>query len=72
MGPDLFIPPDDGGDTELFAHWGIGLSSSPVENLAIRTELVGLGIISEDIGNGDRFQHQATLRGRYQFGRIVP
>ena len=72
VGPDLFIPTDDGGDTELFAHWGIGLSSSPVENLAIRTELVGLGIISEDVGNGDRFQHQATLGGRYQFGKIVP
>lgn len=72
IGPDLFIPTDDGGDTELFVHWGIGLSSSPIENLAIRTELVGLGIISEDVGNGDRFQHQATLGGRYQFGRIVP
>lgn len=72
IGPDLFIPTNDGGDTELFAHYGIGLSSSPVENLAIRTELVGLGIISEDVGSGNRFQHQATLGGRYQFGRIVP
>ena len=73
VGSDFFFPTEDNGDTEIFAHYGIGLSSSPIENLAVRAELVGLGIITEDdIGSGSRFQHQAALGGRYQFGRFVP
>ncbi len=74
IGPDFWIPiGDDSDDGELFAHYGFGVTFTPITNLSLRGEWVGLGILSEDdVDFGDRWEHQLAIGARFQAGRFVP
>jgi hypothetical protein len=57
IGPQLYIPTEDGGDTELFAHYGVS-GGVQLTNVALSAELLGIVVITEDYENfGDRFTH---------------
>ena len=74
IGPDFWIPiGDDSDDGELFAHYGFGVTFTPMTNLSLRGEWVGLGILSEDdVDFGDRWEHQLAIGAKFQAGRFVP
>lgn len=58
IGPQLIIPTgQDGGDTELFGHYGLAGGVS-LAKVAIFAELLGVFIVTEDVEDfGDRFEH---------------
>ena len=57
IGPQLSIPTKNGGDAELFAHYGVS-GGFQLTNVALFAELLGIVFITEDFGNfGDRFSH---------------
>jgi len=57
IGPEVLIPTEDGGDAEVFAHYGVK-GGVQLSNVALFAELLGIAIISEDVEDfGDRFNH---------------
>lgn len=57
IGPQLFIVTEGGGDAELFAHYGVR-GGFQFSNVALFAELLGIAIITSDVGSfGDRFNH---------------
>ena len=75
LGPDYWIYTGDQSnvDPEFFAHYGFGVTFTPITNLSLRGEWVGLGILSEeDVDFGDRWEHQLAIGARFQAGRFVP
>jgi hypothetical protein len=72
IGPSLFIPTEDDGDVELFAHYGISAGFN-LTNVTLSAELEGLAIISEDINDfEDRFTHSLTFGARWTRSNIRP
>lgn len=74
IGPNFWIPiGENSNDGELFAHYGFGVTFTPITNLSLRGEWVGLGIFSEDdIDFADRWEHQLAIGAKFQAGRFVP
>jgi hypothetical protein len=62
LGPQFFIPTgDDEGDVEIFAHYGLA-GGFQASHVAVVAELLGLGILSEDVEDfGDRFTHAVAF-----------
>lgn len=58
LGPQVFIPTEsDGGDVEVFAHYGLA-GGFHFSHAALFAELLGVAVLSEDVGDfGDRFTH---------------
>jgi len=57
IGPQFSIPTENGGDPELFAHYGVS-GGFQFTNVALFAELLGMAIITEAVdGFGDRFSH---------------
>jgi len=57
IGPEVLVPTEDGGDAEVFAHYGVK-GGVQLSNVALFAELLGNAIISEDVEDfGDRFNH---------------
>jgi hypothetical protein len=73
IGPNLFIPTKkDGGDVELFAHYGIS-GGFNLTNIVISAEFAGLAFISEDIDDfGDRFIHSLAFGAQWTGGNVRP
>ena len=61
VGPYIFIPTEDDGDSEMFMHYGLS-GGARLHNLAIFGELLGRAIVTEgDMDFGDRFDHVLTV-----------
>lgn len=73
IGPNLFIPTKkDGGDVELFVHYGIS-GGFNLTNITFSAELAGLAFISEDIENfEDRFIHSLAFGAQWTGGNVKP
>ncbi|MCU0644172.1 MAG: transporter [bacterium] len=72
LGPNLFIPTKEGGQVELFAHYGIS-GGFKLNKIMLSAELTGLAIISEDIDDfADRFIHSLAFGAQWTGGTIRP
>jgi len=73
FGPDFWIPAGENqSKNEFLAHYGIGVAFTPMTNLSVRGEWVGLGIVSESDDFVCKWQHQLAIGARFQVGRLVP
>ena len=73
FGPDFWIPVGkNSAKNEFLAHYGIGVAFTPMTNLSLRGEWVGLGIVSESVDFVCKWQHQLAIGARFQVGRLVP
>jgi hypothetical protein len=72
VGPNLFIPTEEGGQVELFAHYGIS-GGIKLNKILLSAELTGLAIISEDIDDfNDRFVHSLAFGAQWTGSNISP
>ena len=72
IGPNIVIPIDDGGDTEVLAHYGFTFGFQD-ENFAVLSELMGLVIITEEADDfGDRFLHSLDFGFTYLRYSVKP
>ncbi|NIM13500.1 MAG: hypothetical protein GTO45_15415 [Candidatus Aminicenantes bacterium] len=61
IGPNIMIPTEEGGETEVYIHYGISLGYR-LDYIDIKAEWTGIGIITEDVDDfGDRFVHSITF-----------
>lgn len=73
FGPDFWIPAGENQSKNKFlAHYGIGVAFTPMTNLSVRGEWVGLGIVSESDDFVCKWQHQLAIGARFQVGRLAP
>ena len=73
IGPNVWINTEDvGDDVELFMHYGIS-AGYQFSQFAILTELVGLGMLTEEGEDlGDRFTHTLTVGVNWMSSVIRP
>ena len=72
IGPNFLIPTEDGGDSELFLHYGL-TAGFQMTQLAIFAELAGIAIITEDVDDfGDRLSHVIAFGAQWTGSRLRP
>lgn len=73
IGPQLLIPTGDlEGDAELFGHYGLA-AGFPLRDAAFFAELLGIFIITEDVGDfGDRFIHSLAFGAQLTASQVRP
>lgn len=73
LGPDLLIP-IKGNNTNMgvFVHYGLILGYQ-INRILISSELVGFGILSEDVENfGDRFLNMVDIGAQWKDNNLIP
>lgn len=71
LGP-YFMIPTEGGDPELFIHYGLS-GGYRVNPISFNVELAGIGILSEESEDfGDRFEHMLAFGAQWNRGWIRP
>jgi len=72
IGPNLFIPTSEGGDTELFLHYGLS-GGYQLRQLAFLTEFTGLFVVTEEADSfTDRFFPAINLGAQWTHGMVNP
>jgi hypothetical protein len=73
LGPNILIPTvGEYSETELFIHYGGG-AVVHINKLSFNVELLGLGIISQEVDNFlDRFVHQAEFGLQWKESQVTP
>jgi hypothetical protein len=74
IGPYFMIPTEGGeyADTELFLHYGLS-AGYRVNPIAFKVELAGLGILTEEMYEGDhRFEHMLAFGAQWTRGSVRP
>jgi len=73
IGPQLFIPTGEfNGDAELFGHYGLA-GGFPIANVAFFAELLGLFIVTEEVGDfDDRFIHSLAFGAQLTMRQVRP
>jgi hypothetical protein len=73
IGPQLLIPTGElNGDAELFGHYGLA-AGFPMANVAFFAELLGIFIVTEDVGDfDDQFNHSLALGAQLTMHQVRP
>ncbi len=72
IGPNFLIPTEDGGDSELFLHYGL-TAGFQMTQLAIIGEFAGIAVITEDVDDfGDRLTHVLAFGAQWTGNRLRP
>ncbi|UCH98170.1 MAG: transporter [Candidatus Aminicenantes bacterium] len=72
IGPKLAIPTKNGGDAELYAHYGLS-GGYRTGGIAFKAELAGIAVITEEVDDfGDRFIHSLAFGLQWVRGSIRP
>ena len=72
IGPNIMIPTKDGGDVEIFIHYALS-AGYRLDYVDCKVELLGLGIITEDVDEDeDRFIHDLAFGVYWNRGKVRP
>jgi hypothetical protein len=72
LGPNIFIPTKDDGETEVYIHYGL-TAGYRFNTVDLKAELVGIGIITEDVDEfGDRFINDLAFGVHWNRGAFRP
>ncbi|MBU1099349.1 MAG: hypothetical protein KKA84_03010 [Bacteroidetes bacterium] len=71
-GPNIFIPTEGNGDTEIFVHYGF-TAGYKLSKVSLKAEFIGFAIITEDADNlSDRMINMFNLGLHYQGSVVSP